>query len=197
MYTRTIDPRNPSETVHEGEEPQTAGEIITTLQAAFYLLEHTQLAQLYSYVVREGPVDVATIQKALDIPSSTAYARVEELEELGVLAPTGDTQPVTYDAEWLAVPVETSDGELAHVSTPLIAVVGRRSLDEDIDLFLDRHDLGKLAEAVQQTRRIRGGEVTQRMAADELGVPAVEGMTIFAAIQDTLDTFDRQSGADS
>lgn len=162
-----------------------------------YLLKHPQLAQVHSYVVREGPVDVATIRDALDMSRSTASDRIEELQDLDVVSPTGDTQPIEYNAEWINVTLEVSDDEVIRVSTPLIAVVGRRLVDEDIDLFLDRHDIEKLAEAVQQTRRIRGGEVTQRMAADELGVPAVEGMTIFAAIQDTLDTFDRQSGADS
>lgn len=165
----------------------------TPTEPGVYLLEHPQLAKVFSYVVREGPVDLTTIRDALDMPRSPLSDRIEELQDLGVVSATGDAQPVAYDTEWLDTDGEISNGELVRVSTPLIAAVGRRSIDEDIDLFLERHDIGKLAEALEYTHRINAGELTQRMAADDLGLHAAEGMAIFAALQDVLDTFDHQT----
>lgn len=65
----------------------------------------------------------------------------------------------------------------------IIAAYGATSVDDDLELFIDRHGKAALAPAVTATIEYLKGEVTRRGVADKLGVPAVEGIAITQAIE--------------
>lgn len=82
--------------------------------------------------------------------------------------------------------VDTEHGEV--VATPvLIDAIGRQLDTEDIRVFVDRQGIAKLAAALQYTRRVMAVDITQRTAANKLGVHPVEGMTVITALQDVIE----------
>ena len=65
----------------------------------------------------------------------------------------------------------------------IIAVYGATSVDEDLELFVDRHGKAALAPAVTATIEYLQGNTTRRGVADDLGVPAVEAIAVTQAIE--------------
>jgi hypothetical protein len=150
------------------------------------LLQAPQLARLYTFILREGPVEVETIKRALEMPHSTTYKYLGRLEEMGLLTRHDDTAPTTVTVDPIRLLLDTEQGVVA--ATPvLIDAIGRQLDSEDIRVFIDRQGLAKLAAALHYTLRIMDGEFTQRTAASTLGVHAVEGLSVFAALQDVIE----------
>lgn len=148
------------------------------------LVTTPRLAEMYSFVLREGPVTVATIKDELEMPHSTAYKYVQQLESWGVLERTDET-PATVAVEPVVLELDTDAGTV--VAGPvLVEAIARQTDDEEIELFVDRHGVPKLAAALAYTERIVEGDLTQGRAADELGVHRVEGSTVFAALNDVI-----------
>lgn len=159
---------------------------VTDFLTVAELLTEPQLARLYTFILREGPTDVETIKKALDLPHSTAYKYVDRLGELGVLTRHNEQRPAMMTVDSIHVQLETEHGPVA-VTPVLVDAVGRQLDNEDIRVFLERNGIPKLAAALHYTLRIENEELTQRTAATRLGVHPVEGMTVFTALQDIVD----------
>jgi hypothetical protein len=68
----------------------------------------------------------------------------------------------------------------------LIAVYGATCVDEDLELFVDRHGKAALAQAVTATLEYLAGETTRRGVADDLGVPAVEAIAATQVIEQII-----------
>lgn len=149
------------------------------------LLNAPRLAQLYSFLLREGPVDVETVTRELDLPHSTAYKYVGTLEELGVLT-RHDTTPTTLTVAPIHLEFETEQGPV-QAPPALVDAIGRQRENEDIRVFVDRQGVAKLAAALHYTTRIEAGDLTERTAANKLGVHPVEGLTVFSALRDVLE----------
>lgn len=150
------------------------------------LLNTPALAQLYTFVLRHGPVTIETIKADLDLPHSTTYKYLGRLEEMGVLSRDTEAQPTTVTVAPIQVQLDTDHGTVA--ATPvLIDAIGRQLDSEDIRVFVERQGIPKLAAALHYTRRILDGELTQRTAATKLDVHPVEGMTVFTALQDVVE----------
>jgi hypothetical protein len=161
---------------------ETLGELLTYAE----LLNTPRLAQLYSYVLRNGPVTIETVKDDLDVPHSTAYKYVGELEEMGVLTRHEDESPALISVEPVHLVLDTDHGEV--VATPvLVDAIGRQLDDQDIRLFVERQGIPKLAAALHYTLRVTDGQLTQRTAANKLGVHPVEGTTVITALQDVVE----------
>jgi hypothetical protein len=65
----------------------------------------------------------------------------------------------------------------------IIAVYGAIGVDDDLELFVDRHGKAALAPAVMATLTYLQGETTRRDVADELDIPAVEAIAVTQAIE--------------
>ena len=150
------------------------------------LLNTPQLARLYTYVLREGPVTIETLKTNLDMPHSTTYKYVGRLEEMGLLTRHEDEAPTKVSVEPIHLLLDTEQGEVA-ASPTLIDAIGRQLDTEDIKLFVDRQGIAKLAAALHYTLRIMDEDFTQRTAANKLGVHPVEGMTVFTALQGVVE----------
>jgi len=68
----------------------------------------------------------------------------------------------------------------------IIAVYGATSVDDDLELYVDRHGKAALAPAVMGTITYLQGETTRRGVADDLNIPAVEAIAVTQAIERTL-----------
>lgn len=172
------------ERLAETTDPEeTLGVLLTYAE----LLTTPQLARLYVHVLRTGPVTVDAVKDELDLPHSTTYKYVGELEEQGILTRHDDETPALLTVEAIHLTLDTDHGEA--VATPaLVAAIGRQVDTEDIRVFVDRQGVPKLAAALHYALRVRNGELTQRTAANKLDVHPVEGMTIVTALQDVIES---------
>lgn len=150
------------------------------------LLQAPQLARLYTFVLREGPIEIETIKRTLEMPHSTTYKYLGRLEEMGLLTRHDNAAPTTVTVDLIRLLLDTEQGVVA--ATPvLIDAIGRQLDSEDIRVFIDRQGLAKLAAALHYTLRIMDGEFTQRTAASKLGVHPVEGLSVFTALQEVIE----------
>jgi hypothetical protein len=144
------------------------------------LLDHPELARVYTYICYYGPVTRPAIKTALEIPKTTVYDHVETLETLGIVTLAGE-RPMEVTADPVQI---TTDGI---VMTPTILhAVALQEVDEDISYFVERHGVGKLAAAVRQAGLHYAGQITQRMAAGPLDVPTGESISIILALEPVL-----------
>lgn len=150
------------------------------------LLNTPQLARLYIYILRNGPVEIEIIKEDLKMAHSTTYKYIGQLEEMGILTRNEDGKPATVTVDPIRLHLETEHGDVLATPT-LIDAIGRQIEVEDIRVFVERHGIAKLAAALHYTLRVMAGELTQRTAATKLGVHPVEGMTVFTALQDIVE----------
>lgn len=166
-----------------GDPEETVADLLTYAE----LLNTPKLARLYIYVLQNGPVPIEAIKNDLELPHSTTYKYVGELEEMGILARHEAETPTTISVEPIRLELDTEHGDVT--ATPvLVAAVARQTDSEDIRVFVDRQGIAKLAAALHYTLRVMEGELTQRTAADKLDVHPVEGMTVITALQDVVDS---------
>lgn len=150
------------------------------------LLNNPELARLYIFILRKGPIEIDAIKTALEIPHSTLYKYLGRLEEMGILTRYTDDAPTTVTVESIRLLLDTEHGTVA--ATPvLIDAISQQIDTEDIRVFIDRQGIAKLAAALHHTLRVMDGDLTQRTAANKLDVHPVEGMTVISSLQDVIE----------
>jgi len=144
------------------------GDVIRDFLSVADLLEEPQLAQLYAYLTREGEATVGELMEALDLAQGTAYTYVNQLVDTGVLEATADNQPRT-----------------------------RRTTDEDIDTYIDRHGVAGLATALSYAVDRERGGVTHRTMASDLDISPLAAEIILQALRPIVNEYFEieQSGA--
>ncbi|WEL21952.1 helix-turn-helix domain-containing protein [Halorhabdus sp. BNX81] len=158
---------------------------INGLLSVAQLLEEPRLARLYTFVLREGEVTIDDIGDALEIPRTTAYSDTGTLVELGVL--TRDETQKTH--RYSAVPISltaTLDGDEHTVTPTLIEAVGRAPQDQDLDLLLEKHGLGKLAAALTYAIPYADGAMSERVAARELDLQSAFATAVLQALREVV-----------
>jgi hypothetical protein len=161
-------------------------ETLGTLLTYAELLNTPQLARIYIHVLRNGPIPIEAVKVDLDVPHSTAYKYVGELEEMGILARDEDDTAARITVEPIHLTLDTDHGEVV-VTPVLVDAIGRQLENEDIRVFVERQGIPKLAAALYYTLRVMNGEMTQRTAATKLNVHPVEGTTVITALQDVVE----------
>jgi DNA-binding transcriptional ArsR family regulator len=177
---------------------QADGDVIRDFLSVADLLEEPQLAQLFAYVSREEEATVQEVMDALDLAQGTAYSYVNRLVDAGVIEATTDEQPRTYVARDIDLTVTAADDDREYTITPtLIDAVGRRTTDDDIDTYIDRHGIAGLATALTYAVARERGEVTHRLMAQDLDVSPLAAEIILQALRPVVhEHFDiEQSGA--
>jgi len=160
------------------------GAIVGDLLSIADLLEEPQLAQLYAYLTREGESTVGAVMDALDLPQGTAYTYVNRLVDAGLAESTREEQPRTYVARDIDLTVTAAEGTRDYTITPmLVDAVGRRTTDDDIDTYIDRHGIAGLATALTYAIARERGEVTHRTMADDLDVSPLAAELILQALR--------------
>lgn len=155
---------------------------IQQLQTIADLLETPALARIYAYILQEGPVTVPDIVANLDFPQGTAYDYVQKLETAEFVVKTQTQRPYNYDADPVSLTL-TADGETRTITSALIAAVARRSENDDIDIYIDRHGIDGLAVALNYAQEYVDGTVNHRIAARELDLSPLEAEIILQALE--------------
>lgn len=164
---------------------------IEQLRTVLDLFETPALARIYAHTFREGPVTVPELVDELDVPQGTAYDYVRKLEEAGLLWKVQGERPYEFEAKPISLTLSVDD-ETRTITPELVDAVARRSDDEDIDVYVDRHGIDGLATALEYAHQRVEGTVTHRVMARELDIPPLEAEVILQALEPVV----RESTAD-
>ncbi|WP_256290844.1 DUF7437 domain-containing protein [Halobellus inordinatus] len=163
---------------------RTNGDVIRDFLSVADLLEEPQLAKLYAYLAREEEATVQELMNELDLAQGTAYTYVNRLVDAGVIEATTDEQPRVYVARDINLTVTAADGAREYTITPvLIDAIARRTTDDDIDTYIDRHGIAGLATALTYTVDRERGEVTHRLMARDLDISPLAAEIILQALR--------------
>lgn len=160
---------------------------VTDLFSLMELLWEPRLAWLYTHILQHGPTTVDRTIEESEMARSTVYKDVNRLAELGVLTKDETTEPMEVSVEPVHLRVQ-SDHSVYEVSPVLIDAVGRtyQRKNEDIATFVERNGLAALAAAIDYAAANYREEITQRMAAREMNLHPIEGITIITALRTVL-----------
>jgi hypothetical protein len=147
------------------------------------LLGTPELARFYTDLLINSPTTVTAARDRQGFSKSTAYKYANTLAELGVAAELDEYEDGS--TLWRAEPVSGNwtDETTLELGPVIIAVYGATSVDDDLELFVDRHGKAALAPAVTATIDYLKGNTTRRGVADNLGVPAVEAIAVTQVIE--------------
>ncbi|ELY35384.1 winged helix-turn-helix domain-containing protein [Natronorubrum tibetense] len=163
---------------------RTNGDVIRDFLSVADLLEEPQLAQLYAHLAREEEATVQELMNELDLAQGTAYTYVNRLVDAGVIEATTDEQPRVYVARDINLTVTAVDDAREYTITPaLIDAIARRTTDDDIDTYIDRHGIAGLATALTYTVDRERGEVTHRLMARDLDISPLAAEIILQALR--------------
>jgi DNA-binding transcriptional ArsR family regulator len=160
------------------------GEVVGEFLSVAELLKEPRLAQVYAHCHREDSTSVQDLMEALDLPQGTAYTYVDRLTEAGVLEVNDEGQPRTYTARPIDLTVTTgTDAGEYHITPALVDAVGRRTIDDDIDTYIDRHGIAGLATALEYAVDRERGTVTHRLMARDLDISPLAAEIVLQALR--------------
>jgi len=160
------------------------GNVIRDFLSVANLLEEPQLAQLYAYIAREDEATVAEVMDAVNLAQGTAYTYVNRLVDTGVLEVTSDEQPRTYATRDIGLTITIpNDAGTYTITAALIDAVGRRTTDEEIDTYIDRHGIAGLATALTYAVDRERGDITHRTMASDLDISPLAVEIILQALR--------------
>ena len=167
---------------------KTAGDperAVNGLLSVAQLLEEPRLARLYTFVLREGEATIDDVVDGLEMPRTTAYSDAGTLVELGVLTRDEEQKTHTYSA----IPITLNmnlDGDEYTITPTLIEAFGRSPRDQDLDLLIEKHGLGKLAAALTYAIPYADGKMSERVAARELDMQNAFAIAVLQGLRDVV-----------
>jgi len=158
---------------------ETGGEV-------FELLGNARKAWIYTYIRHHPATTVQAIAETLDLPQRTVYEYVDDLEAAGFIKQSNDGRPAAYTAHEIDLQLKDGDTE-RRLTTELVEAIARRTRDDDIDTYIDRHGLDGLAVALAYTREYVDGSVTHQIMAREQGISPLEAGVILDALRPIVE----------
>jgi len=167
-------------------QPPDAGHTARRFFVIQELLGSPELARFYTDLLINSPTTITAARNRQGFSKSTAYKYANTLAEMGVAEELDAYEDGS--SLWRVEPVSGNwtDEMTLELGPAVIAVYGATSVDDDLELFVDRHGKAALAPTVMATISYLQGELTRRGVADELDVPAVEGIAVTQAIERIL-----------
>jgi hypothetical protein len=156
---------------------------VNGLLSVAQLLEEPRLARLYTFVLREGEVTIDEIVEELEMPRTTAYSDTGTLIQLGVLTRDEEQKTHTYSAVRITL-TASLDGNEYTITPTLIEAFGQSPRDQDLDLLIEKHGLGKLAVALTYAIPYAEGEMSERVAARELDFQQAFAIAVLQALRE-------------
>ena len=158
---------------------------VNGLLSVAQLLEEPRLARLYTFVLREKEVTIDDIVAELEMPRTTAYSDASTLVELGVLTRNEEQKTHTYSAVPITLTVNRNGDEYT-ITPTLVEAFGRSARDQDLDLLIKQHGLGKLTAALTYAIPYTEGEMSERVAARELDIQQAFAIAVLQALRDVV-----------
>lgn len=167
-------------------QPPDAGHTAHRFFVIQELLGTPDLARFYTDLLVNSPTTVTEVRERQGFSKSTAYKYANTLAEMGVAEELDEYEDGS--SLWRADPVSGgwTDEMTLEFGPAIIAVYGVTSVDDDLELFVDRHGKAALAPAVMATITYLQGGTTRRGVADDLGIPAVEAIAVTQVIERIL-----------
>lgn len=161
-------------------DPESAARRFFAMQE---LLSTPELARFYTDLLINSPTTITTARERHGLSKSTAYKYANTLEELGLSEEL--EQHENGSTLWRTDPVigVWNGDATVEIGPTVIAVYGATSVDDDLELFVDRHGKAAIAPAIIETIEYLMGNTTRRGIADALEIPAVEGIAVSQAIE--------------
>lgn len=121
--------------------------------------------------LEEGGLTVQELVNHTDVPQTTLYEDLKDLESFGAITVESDDQPRTYSATFLEVlaenPMLTQD-ESVFVTPALIGAIGYGYVDENVEIFLNRHGYGAFYLGMEIYQSIARGDTAEENVSDLL-----------------------------
>ena len=153
----------------------------------FELLGNARKAWIYTYIYHHPSTTIQDLVEALDLPQRTVYDYIDDLEGADFIHQSNAGRPAEYTAR--DIKLQLTDGDTERQITPeLVEAVARRTRDEDIDTYIDRHGLDGLAVALEYTREYVDGSVTHQIMAREQELSPLEAGVILDALRPVVET---------
>jgi len=164
-------------------QPPDAGRTAHQFFVIQELLGTPELARFYTELLITSPTTVGAVRDRHGLSKSTAYKYANTLAELGIATELEAHE--NGSSLWRAEPVSGNwtDQTTIELGPVIIAVYGATSVDDDLELFVDRHGKAALAPVVTATIRYLNGEITRRGIGETLDIPAVEAIAVTQAIE--------------
>lgn len=143
------------------------------------LLQRPRLARIYVYVCYVGSTTIEEIADALALKRATTYEDVEELEAIGAIERDESTRPHRISADAFAY----VDPDGIAITPTVLHAIALCEIEDDVEYIYDRYGPGTVAAAVRLAAEYYADGLTERMAARELEVRAVEGMALLGALE--------------
>lgn len=171
-----------------GSTPHPAtGDTTELMGTILRLLDEERLAYLYTELLKQG--GWMTTQDLVDtsgLPESTVYDALGELRETSLVSTERKGRKRLYRANPFKLGV-LSQGEVTTMTPTTLAAVGQQVVDEDVEAFVEDYGIDKLLRVVEYVKPYVDGRMSERLAARELGLPAVVGMTIMVALEPVIE----------
>lgn len=149
------------------------------------LIENRRYARVYARVVELEDPTVDAIAAGLDTSTTTVYADVNHLRDIGILHRVTDEQPYRYRAADIEMSVQTGDDSY-RITPTLIVALARAGGNDNLQLYLDRHGVAGLASALAYAREYARGRVNARIVSREQDIPVLEAETIIQELRDVI-----------
>jgi len=160
--------------------------LLDTGGEAFELLRNARKAWIYTYIRHNPAATVRDVVETLDLPQRTVYEYVDDLEVADFIEQSNDGRPAEYTAR--EIDLQLVEGDSTRRITPaLVESIARRTQDDDIDTYIDRHGLDGLAVALEYAREYVEGSVTHHIMAREQEVSPLEAGVILDALSPVIE----------
>jgi len=90
---------------------------------------------------------------------------------------------------YTAIPITLTanlDGDTYTITPTLIEAIGRSPQDQNLDLLIEKHSIGKLAAALTYAIPYIEGGMTERLAARELNLQPAFGIAVLQALREVI-----------
>lgn len=156
-----------------------------TFPTVSLLVARPRLAYLYTELLKaDGWTSTRDLVERTEFSQSTVYKDMRTLRDTSLVSVRKVGRERQYRAEPFKIGV--IEERLTAITPTVVAAIGRQAVDENVEQFVDGHGVEKLVEAVRYVKSYVNGDMTERIAARELGIPALVGMTILIALEDTV-----------
>ena len=158
---------------------------LDTMLAVSDVIQNERLARLYDQVLELDTPTVEELASRSASSKTTVYEDVKHLVEIGVLERVTDSQPHRYRARRVDMTIQT-DEETFQITPTLLIALAQRDSNENIELYIDRHEISGLATAIEYARAYAESEMTARIMAREQEIPVLEAETILQELREII-----------
>lgn len=152
----------------------------------FALLRNARKAWIYTYIRHHPETTIQAIVETLELPQRTVYEYVDDLEAAGFIDQANEGRPAEYTAQEIDLQLVEDDTE-RRITAELVEAIARRTQDDDIDTYIDRHGLDGLAVAIEYAQEYVDGSVTHQIMAREQEISPLETGVILDALRPVVE----------